>query len=121
MANPKELPEAADAIRDIRRLPAVQRHKGSKIGRPGEQVPKWLKKVIEKLDKTIESNKVLEDQALRTNTKPAEIDHRQKCSNCEIREAYLHCDICGDEYCSECINLSDKFELLVCDDCVKAD
>lgn len=27
MANPKELQEAADAIRDVRRLPAVQRHK----------------------------------------------------------------------------------------------
>jgi hypothetical protein len=27
MANPKELEEAADAIRDVRRLPAVQRHK----------------------------------------------------------------------------------------------
>jgi len=27
MANPKELREAADAIRDVRRLPAVQRHK----------------------------------------------------------------------------------------------
>jgi hypothetical protein len=27
MANPKELQEAADAIRDARRLPAVQRHK----------------------------------------------------------------------------------------------
>jgi len=26
MANPKELQEAADAIRDVRRLPAVQRH-----------------------------------------------------------------------------------------------
>jgi len=27
MANPKELQEAANAIRDVRRLPAVQRHK----------------------------------------------------------------------------------------------
>jgi len=27
MANPEELQEAADAIRDVRRLPAVQRHK----------------------------------------------------------------------------------------------
>jgi len=27
MANPKELQEAAAAIRDVRRLPAVQRHK----------------------------------------------------------------------------------------------
>jgi hypothetical protein len=26
MANPKELQEAAEAIRDVRRLPAVQRH-----------------------------------------------------------------------------------------------
>jgi hypothetical protein len=26
MANPKELLEAAEAIRDVRRLPAVQRH-----------------------------------------------------------------------------------------------
>ena len=27
MANPKELEEAADAIRDVRHLPAVRRHK----------------------------------------------------------------------------------------------
>jgi hypothetical protein len=27
MANPKELQEAAEAIRDVRQLPAVQRHK----------------------------------------------------------------------------------------------
>ena len=27
MANPKELQEAADAIREVRRLPAVQRHR----------------------------------------------------------------------------------------------
>ena len=27
MPNPKELQEAVDAIRDVRRLPAVQRHK----------------------------------------------------------------------------------------------
>jgi hypothetical protein len=27
MANPKELEEAAEAIRDVRQLPAVQRHK----------------------------------------------------------------------------------------------
>ena len=27
MANPEELREAAEAIRDVRRLPAVQRHK----------------------------------------------------------------------------------------------
>ena len=31
MANPKELQEAADAIRDVRRLPAVQRHKQLEI------------------------------------------------------------------------------------------
>jgi hypothetical protein len=52
MANPKELQEAAEAIRDVRRLPAVQRHQ--KLEDLLQQAEQWaLKeycKVSEKQD-----------------------------------------------------------------------
>jgi hypothetical protein len=50
MANPKELQEAADAIRDVRRLPAVQRHKALEdlLRRAEEWARREYRKVCEK-------------------------------------------------------------------------
>ena len=50
MANPKELQEAADAIRDVRRLPAVQRHEQleSLLQRAEEWARREYRKVSEK-------------------------------------------------------------------------
>src|SRR5262245_29247141 len=42
MANPKELQEAAEAIRDVRRLPAVRRHQ--QIDDLLEQAEEWARK-----------------------------------------------------------------------------
>ena len=52
MANPKELQEAAEAIRDVRRLPAVQRHQ--QLEDLLQQAEEWARneycKVSEKKD-----------------------------------------------------------------------
>ena len=52
MANPKELQEAAEAIRDVRRLPAVQRHQ--QLEELLQQAEEWARmeyyKVSEKRD-----------------------------------------------------------------------
>lgn len=50
MADPKELQEAADAIRDVRRLPAVQRHKELEnlLQRAEEWARREYRKVCEK-------------------------------------------------------------------------
>jgi hypothetical protein len=42
MANPKELQEAAEAIRDVRRLPAVQRHQ--QLEDLLQQAEEWARK-----------------------------------------------------------------------------
>ena len=42
MANPKELQEAAEAIRDVRRLPAVQRHQ--QLEDLLQQAQEWARK-----------------------------------------------------------------------------
>lgn len=41
MADPKDLWEAAEAIRDVRRLPAVQRHK--ELSEPLQQAEEWAR------------------------------------------------------------------------------
>ena len=50
MANPKELQEAADAIRDVRGLPAVQRHEELEdlLQRAEEWARREYRKVSEK-------------------------------------------------------------------------
>ena len=52
MTNPKELQEAAEAIRDVRRLPAVQRHRQLEdlLQRAEEWARKEYCKVSEKKD-----------------------------------------------------------------------
>ena len=47
MADPKDLQEAADAIRDVRRLPAVQRHK--ELNQPLQQAEEWARKEYRKV------------------------------------------------------------------------
>jgi hypothetical protein len=47
MADPKDLQEAADAIRGIRRLPAVQRHK--ELDEPLRQAEEWARKEYRKV------------------------------------------------------------------------
>ena len=42
MANPRELQEAAEAIRDVRRLPAVQRHQ--QLEDLLQQAEEWARK-----------------------------------------------------------------------------
>jgi len=42
MTNPKELQEAAEAIRDVRRLPAVQRHR--QLEDLLQQAEEWARK-----------------------------------------------------------------------------
>ena len=59
MANPKELQEAAEAIRNVRRLPAVQRHRQLEdlLQRAEEWARKEYYKVSEKKDETASSAK----------------------------------------------------------------
>jgi hypothetical protein len=47
MADPKDLQEAADAIRGIRALPAVQRHK--ELEEPLRQAEEWARKEYRKV------------------------------------------------------------------------
>ena len=47
MANPEELQEGADAIRDVRRLPAVQRHK--ELEDLLRQAEEWARKEYRKV------------------------------------------------------------------------
>ena len=47
MADPKDLQEAADAIRDIRGLPAVVRHK--ELEEPLRQAEEWARKEYRKV------------------------------------------------------------------------
>jgi hypothetical protein len=49
MADPKDLKEAADAIRDLRQMPAIQRHKelDEPLGRAEEWARKEYRKVSE--------------------------------------------------------------------------
>ena len=47
MANPKDLKEAADAIRAIRALPAVQRHK--ELDEPLRRAEEWARKEYRKV------------------------------------------------------------------------
>ena len=47
MANPKELQEAADAIPDVRRLPAVQRHK--QLESLLQQAEEWARREYRKV------------------------------------------------------------------------
>jgi hypothetical protein len=47
MANPKDLQEAADAIHDVRALPAVQRHK--ELDDPLRQAEEWARKEYRKV------------------------------------------------------------------------
>jgi hypothetical protein len=49
MADPRDLKEAADAIRDVRRLPAIQRHKelDEPLGRAEEWARQEYRKVSE--------------------------------------------------------------------------
>ena len=47
MADPKDLREAADAIREVRTLPAVQRHK--ELDDQLRQAEKWARKEYDKV------------------------------------------------------------------------
>jgi len=47
MANPKELQEAADAIRGVRRLPAVQRH--NELEHLLRQAEEWARREYRKV------------------------------------------------------------------------
>ena len=47
MADPKDLQEAADAIRNVRRLTAVQRHK--ELNEPLQQAEEWARKEYRKV------------------------------------------------------------------------
>jgi hypothetical protein len=47
MADPRDLKEAADAIRDVRRLPAIQRHK--ELDEPLGQAEEWARKEYRKV------------------------------------------------------------------------
>ena len=47
MADPKDLQEAADAIRDIRGLPAVVRHR--ELDEPLRQAEEWARKEYRKV------------------------------------------------------------------------
>ena len=47
MADPKDLKEAADAIREVRALPAVQRHK--ELDDPLRQAEEWARKEYRKV------------------------------------------------------------------------
>ena len=47
MANPKDLLEAADAIRAARRLAAIQRHK--ELDQPLQQAEEWARKEYRKV------------------------------------------------------------------------
>ena len=47
MADPKDLQDAADAIRDVRRLPAVQRHR--ELDEPLKQAEEWARKEYRKV------------------------------------------------------------------------
>jgi hypothetical protein len=47
MADPKDLQEAADAIHEVRALPAVQRHKELDV--PLRQAEEWVRKEYDKV------------------------------------------------------------------------
>ena len=53
MANPKELQEAADAIRDVRRLPAVQRH--NELEDRLRQAEEWARREYRKVSEKMET------------------------------------------------------------------
>ena len=61
MADPKDLQEAADAIRNVRRLTAVQRHK--ELNEPLQQAEEWARK---------EYRKVREENGERNADRPRE-------------------------------------------------
>ena len=47
MADPRDLKEAADAIRDVRRLPAIQRH--TELDEPLGKAEEWARKEYRKV------------------------------------------------------------------------
>jgi len=51
MADPKDLQKAADAIHDVRALPAVQRHKELDV--PLRQAEEWARKEYDKVSERI--------------------------------------------------------------------
>jgi len=61
MADPKDLKKAADAIRDVRRMPAIQRHK--ELDEPLERAEEWARN---------EYRKVTEDKGSPTPGNPAD-------------------------------------------------
>ena len=73
MANPKELQEAAKAIRDVRRLPAVQRHKH--LEDLLQQAEEWARKEYCKVSEMKDDQN--DDGAKGPNSTPASIRLRK--------------------------------------------
>jgi hypothetical protein len=64
MADPKDLRDAADAIRDVRRLPAVQRH--PELEGPLRQAEDWARKEYRKVREENGGREDLEPPAVTT-------------------------------------------------------
>jgi len=92
-------------------------------GRPPEPLREALHRAADSMKKALSEVETQEDELLRTNIMPQKAVSDVECSGCGAKQNQIgevHCEICGDPFCSDCLKWNEKSELLTCRDCSKA-